>query len=82
MMCRVGQRLGRRWAREVGTRPKVEASLEDVDFGYAQNKDWADPDMRRPLFQVITEGKEDEVEEVGEGVDLEKTVIVFGAISG
>ena len=41
--------------RETGTRWRVEASLDEVDFGYAQNKDWGDPDMRRLLFQVIRE---------------------------
>ena len=41
--------------RETGTRWKVEAGLDEVDFGYAQNKDWCDPDMRRLLFQAFTE---------------------------
>ena len=41
--------------RETGTRWRVEASLDEVDFGYAQNKDWGDPDMRRLLFQVVRE---------------------------
>ena len=39
--------------RETGTRWRVEASLDEVDFGYAQNKDWGDPDMRRLLFQIV-----------------------------
>ena len=41
--------------RETGTKWRVEASLDEVDFGYAQNRDWGDPDMRRLLFQVIRE---------------------------
>ena len=41
--------------RETGTRWRVEGSLDEVDFGYAQNKDWGDPDMRRLLFQVVRE---------------------------
>ncbi|KAL6717776.1 hypothetical protein ACLMJK_003861 [Lecanora helva] len=41
--------------KETGTKWKVQASLDEVDFGYAQNKSWGDPDMRRLLFQVIRE---------------------------
>lgn len=41
--------------RKTGTRWKVEAGLDEVDFGYARNKDWVDPDMRRLLFQVVIE---------------------------
>ncbi|KAF6228818.1 hypothetical protein HO173_011666 [Letharia columbiana] len=41
--------------RETDTRWRVEASLDEVDFGYAQNREWGDPDMRRLLFQVVRE---------------------------
>ena len=40
---------------KTGTKWRVEASLDEVDFGYAQNKDWGDPDMRRLLFAVYVE---------------------------
>ena len=40
---------------ETGTRWRVEATLDEVDFGYALNKEWGDPDMRRLLFQVVRE---------------------------
>lgn len=38
--------------RETGTKWKTEATLDEVDFGYAQNKEWGDPDMRRLVFRV------------------------------
>ena len=41
--------------RETGTRWRVEATLDEVEFGYAQNKEWGDPDMRRLLFQIVRE---------------------------
>lgn len=41
--------------RETGTSWRVEASLDEVDFGYEQNREWGDPDMRRLLFQVVRE---------------------------
>ena len=46
------------WAevgRETGTRWKAEASLDEVDFGYAENKEWGDPEMRRLVFRVERE---------------------------
>ena len=39
--------------RETGTKWKVQASLDEVDFGFAQNREWGDADMRRLLFQVV-----------------------------
>ena len=41
--------------REMGTKWRVQARIDEVDFGYAQNKDWGDPDMRRLLFHVTRE---------------------------
>jgi hypothetical protein len=46
------------WAevgRETGTKWKVDATLDEVDLGYAENKDWGDPEMRRLVFRVQRE---------------------------
>ena len=46
------------WAEvgmETGTRWKAEASLDEVHFGYAENKEWGDPEMRRLVFRVERE---------------------------
>ena len=39
--------------RETGSRWRVEASLDEVDFGYELNREWGDPEMRRLVFWVV-----------------------------
>ena len=42
--------------RETGTKWRVEATVDDVDFGYhGSNMAWGDPDMRRLLFKIVRE---------------------------
>ena len=49
------ERLWGEVGKTTQTRWRVEASLDEVDFGYAQNKDWGDPEIRRFLFAVYRE---------------------------
>ncbi len=40
--------------KDTETKWKIDASVDEEDFGYAQNNKWEDPDQKRLLFQVAS----------------------------